>query len=406
MKEFKNKLYGDGIHDDLPAIQEMLDSGMTLVYLPPVEKNYLITGTIYMHSNQQLKMDRYTVIRLAPNSNCSMIEDAEGIEWNENISVCGGIWDMNGGEQAPNPYHFATPGVNDGIKARDYYAKLNYSFDLDYKMPGYTGFCFRFYKVRGFEFSDLTIKNPVTYGLQIAYVEDFTVENLVFDYRVGTPKLWNLDGVHVEGYCKNGYIKNLKGTCHDDLVAITSDDGCFGPIENIVVDGVYAYNTHSAVRLLSRINPVKNIHVTNVFGTYYVYCVTLSKYTTEPGSSGFENITVDNVYASICEGTADVKGNYSPLIAIGPDIELKAIKFANIFRNETRCSKATIGIGANTTVRDLSVINCVQTNSTGSPIALIENNGTIEKLVSINNDAGDDEIIGGSGTIGQLTTLP
>ena len=46
MNNFKNKLYGDGINDDLPAIQEMLDSGMTVVYLPPAKKNYLISGTI------------------------------------------------------------------------------------------------------------------------------------------------------------------------------------------------------------------------------------------------------------------------------------------------------------------------------------------------------------------------
>ena len=405
MADLKNKLYGDGIHDDLPAIQEMLDSGMTLVYLPPVGKNYLITGTIYMHSNQELRLDRYTTIRLAPNSNCSMIEDAGDREWNENISVSGGIWDMNGGNQAPNPYHFITPGINDDLLGRDYYKKINYTFEADYKMPGYTGFCFRFYKVKGFSFSNLTIKNPVTYGLQIAYVDDFTVENIYFDYKIGTPKLWNMDGVHVEGYCSNGYIRNLKGICHDDMVAITSDDGCFGPIENVVVDGVYAYNTHSAVRLLSRINPVKNIHVTNIYGSYYVYCVSLSKYTTEPGVSGFENITIDNVYASICEGTKDVKGNYSPLITIGPDIELKGIKLANIFRNETRCPKATIGIGKNTVVKDLSVINCVQTNETDNPITFLENNGRIDNLFMVNNDAGGDELLGGEGTVNKITNL-
>ena len=32
------KLYGDGIHDDAPAIQEMLDSGISAVILPVPEK--------------------------------------------------------------------------------------------------------------------------------------------------------------------------------------------------------------------------------------------------------------------------------------------------------------------------------------------------------------------------------
>ena len=399
MSLFKNKLYGDGIHDDLPAIQEMLDSGMTLIYLPPAEKNYLISGTILMHSNQELKLDKYTVIKLAANSNCSMIEDAGGKEWNEHITVNGGIWDMNGGEQAPNPFHYATEGVNGGLKRTEYEKKINFHPEFDYKFPGYTGFCFRFFKVKEFYFGNLTIKNPVTFGLQIAYVNDFTVENLMFDYKIGTPKLWNLDGVHVEGNCKNGYIRNLKGTCHDDIVAITSDDGCFGPIENIVVDGIYAQNAHSAVRLLSRITSVRNIHISNIFGTFYVYGIIISKYFEGEGRSKFENITIDNMYASICEGTVDVPGNYSPLISIGSDMDIKNINISNVVRNETHCPTPTIGIESNTLVENLSVSNCVQTNETQYPISFLYNDGTIKKLNILNIETGDDELFGGEGEI-------
>ena len=101
----------------------------------------------------------------------------------------------------------------------------------------------------------------VVYGADFAYVEDFTIENIKFDYYEGSPKLWNLDGVHIEGHCKNGIIRNLKGTCHDDTVALTSDNLYFGPIENIVVNGIWGENSHSAVRLLSVNYPLKNIHI-------------------------------------------------------------------------------------------------------------------------------------------------
>lgn len=45
-------LYGDGIHDDYPAIQEMLDSGTSEVTLPAPEKNYLISKTLKIHGGQ------------------------------------------------------------------------------------------------------------------------------------------------------------------------------------------------------------------------------------------------------------------------------------------------------------------------------------------------------------------
>ena len=79
-----NRLFGDGIHDDQPAIQEMLDSRASCIYLPPPEKCYIISKTLRIHSNQELRLDRYTRVCLADNSNCSMIENAEPETWNDN----------------------------------------------------------------------------------------------------------------------------------------------------------------------------------------------------------------------------------------------------------------------------------------------------------------------------------
>ena len=395
---FQYALYGDGIHDDLPAIQERLDSGMQVVSLPVPSKNYLISGTIFMHSNQELKLDRHTVIRLADYSNCSMVEDAGGAEWNTHITISGGIWDMNNTNQNPNPLHYPDPD-NHGMTLPEWLATGEYNHYSDIKMPVYTGCCFRFYKVKEFYFGNITIKNPVTFGLQICYVDDFTIENLIFEYNAGAPKLWNMDGVHVEGGCKNGLIRNLKGACHDDTVALTSDDATYGPIENIIIDGIYGQHSHSAVRLLSRIHPVRNIHITNIFGTFYVYCIIMGKfYSNLPGTSGFENITVDNVYASLCEGTKDVAGNYSPLITIEKDINLKNIKISNLYRKETHCPTPTIGIGKNTIINNLSISHCVQTNATDKPITFLENQGIIERLYLLDIDTGKDKLTDGCGT--------
>ena len=397
MMETKNVLYGDGIHDDLPAIQEMLDSGAKRVYLPEPKEFYLISGTILIRSYQELRLDQYTRIRLADDSNCAMIENAEPEIWNSHISIVGGIWDMNHKNQNPNPWHFPDPKT--GLTAFQKMEQLRYDRGKRLMPPVYTGICMRFNSVKNFHLSNITIVNPVIYGVQISYVEDFTIENIVFEYNEGSPKLWNMDGIHVEGGCKNGLIRNLKGACHDDLVALTSDDLIYGPIENIVVDGIYAYGSHSAVRLLSVKTPVRNVHITNIFGTYYVYCIGISKYYESQERSGFENITVDNVYASICEGTVDVKGNYEPLIAIGPHMDVKSFYFSNIHRDETHCAMPTIGIGEDTNIHSLSIEHSTQTNSTGKPIPFLRNSGTIEKLFMNQVDAGEDELLDSSGMI-------
>ena len=94
-------LYGDGIHDDTMAIQEMLDTRMAVVELPVPQKHYCISATLKIHSNQTLKLGETTTIKLMPESNCLMLQNAE--EDAHDIAVSGGIWDYNNKNQAPNP---------------------------------------------------------------------------------------------------------------------------------------------------------------------------------------------------------------------------------------------------------------------------------------------------------------
>ncbi|HHX53354.1 MAG TPA: hypothetical protein GX704_00415 [Clostridiales bacterium] len=372
-------LYGDGINDDYPAIQRMLDSGTASVNLPPPEKCYLLSKTLKIHSNQELILPRFARIRLADSANCCMLENAEPRERNENIRVSGGIWDMNHKNQHPNPYHFPNPIT--GEKFKDTAKRLNYNADDRLFIDAYTGHCFRFNSVKNLIFENLTIVNPVVYGAQFAFVEDFTVRDLVFDYTEGSPRLWNLDGIHFEGGCRNGYVKNLKGACHDDLVAITSDDGKNGDIENIVVDGIFAYGSHSAVRLLSVKHKVRNIHISNVYGTFYVYLVCLSKYYDTPGVRGrFENIYLNNISASFSEGTADVPGHWGALINIDGEIDVNNLVITDLVREESICAQPTISVGAAAAVRDFVIDRVTLKNSLDETICLLKNDGNISNL--------------------------
>lgn len=386
-----NKLYGDGIHDDYPAIQEMLDGGQSCVYLPSPEKFYLISKTIKMHSNQELKLDRFTHIKLAEHANCSMLENADVLDWNKNIKVSGGIWDMNHNYQYPNAGHFPNETTN-GIPVGEYMQKYT-EWSPEKRMPftSYIGHCIIFNSVKGLTLSDLTILNPVVYGMDIAYTEDFTIENIDFEFNEGSPKLWNLDGVHIEGNCRNGYIHNLKGACHDNTVALTTDDAIYGPIENILIDGIYGEKSHSAVRLLSMSNICRNVHITNVYGTFYAYAVEISKYRYNTEDRGaFYNITIDHIHASLCEGTVDVPGNRAPFIWIGKDMDMESLYISHIFRNETHNPKPTVGIYEGTNIKTLSLSCVEQTNSTDGTMPVIENCGKIDNLY-LNTIMSDEE---------------
>lgn len=356
-------LYGDGIHDDYPAIQAQLDSGASVVYLPCPKAFYVIGRCLKVHSNQELRLDRFTRIMLADGADCSMVENCDPEHRDENIAVTGGIWDMNHAKQSPNPYHFDSP-LTGMTKERYREEIVEPSKETRLFPPYYSGHCMRFNSVRHLILRDITIRNPVVYGIHIAYTEHFTVENIVFDYTEGSPKLWNLDGIHLDGGCRNGYLHNLQGACHDDLVALTSYDLKRGTIENITIDGIIAEGCHSAVRLLSIRYPVRNVHITNIFGSFYVYCIIMSRYYNASAERGvFENIRIDNVFASFCKGTADVPGNYGPFIDIEDRLDMKNISIEGLTRRETVCFQPTVGIGEDTVISHLRIRDCVQTST-------------------------------------------
>lgn len=66
-------LFGDGVHDDYPAIQELLDSGICEIRLPVPQKQYSLSRTLKMHSGQALVLPRYAVIRMKDAANCPML---------------------------------------------------------------------------------------------------------------------------------------------------------------------------------------------------------------------------------------------------------------------------------------------------------------------------------------------
>ena len=380
-------LYGDGIHDDLPYIQNALDSGISCLNLPAPKKNYLVGGEIKIHGNQTIKLPETAVIRLKANSNCVILRDDNYDVWKENIVIDGGIWDLNNLEQEGNPWWVK------GKDGKDFYERLGIekgSTELYSKLTSpvdtYTGHGMRFCRIKNFIFKNVTLRNPVVFGIDVAHIENFTFENVTFDYTTTTFKFYNNDGIHLEGNCRNGIIRNCKGNCFDDMVALTADDSCcWGPIENVVIDGLWADRCHSAVRLLSHGEPVKNITIKNVFGGYYKYAIGITKYHGGPNERGvYSNIKIDNVHAHGCDSPrnplTDLKGTTVPIIWQQGYIDVDNLTITNCFREETETNRAFFCLEENGTIGTLILDNITQKNLTDKELPFIEIKGEVKNL--------------------------
>ena len=399
----KHTLFGDGINDDTAAIQELIDSGISQVLLPAPKVCYLISKPLELPSNFSLILPRFAEIKLAKNSNCVMLKNktkdlfqkrADSPFWyyvNEyspdfncrNIEVKGGIWNFNNKEQAENP-----------LASRN--------FDIKY----YSGFGMLFYNVTNLTLSSLTIKDPANFAIVMDKTEYFTVENIYFDFNDGNPDPGNMDGVHLCGNCRFGTIKNIKGATYDDLVALNADEGSCGEISNIEVSGIYAEDCHSAVRLLAANCIVKNIHISDIFGTYYQYCIGITRNYPTNSKGLYDAITIKNVYASkaerYCGGyrtnpdghkwrvfgpkkfakeDEKIEDDSLALIFIDSLLYIKSLKIENLHRKEYNTPIDTIYVCNDTEIDNLILENIATENHCNqNEMPLLTNNGLIKKL--------------------------
>jgi hypothetical protein len=363
-------IVGDGQHDDSKGIQALLDTRQSMVYLPPPPVRYLISQPLQMHSQQTLRLDLFTVIRLKDSSDCPMITNDNHTDGNENIALIGGIWDMH----------------NEGQSLCEYQKTRNWHGSYD--PARYLGVLMRFNHVKNLTLRGLTFKDPVTYSAQLGNLDQFTVSEITFDHNL---KRSNMDGIHVHGNSYNGQINNLKGTTNDDLVALNADDaGIFemsrGPIENIVVDGIWSTDGYTAVRLLSAGSPLRRIRLKNIFGTYRYNVVSFTNHKVHPGSaSTFDDISI----SALCCAKSGMGMKFDPaepgkaafsLIWIDAPAVVSGLTIAGLNRQESVWPAATILIEPGVVVNSLQLSQVNIYNFTAGPLDMLVNGGTIGQL--------------------------
>ena len=369
-------LYGDGIHDDTAALQSMLDGrGIVTVDKPGT---YLVSKTLIIRSDTKFVLSPGALLLAAPMSRCALIENEAfaGGGRDENIEIAGGIWDGNCDAM--------------GLVA-EYESEHRLDDPFDPKL--FKGKLIRFAHVDRIVLSRMTVKNPVSYGIQIGDVYGFTVRDLFFDYN------WHFgttDGVHINGPAYDGVIENLCGTTNDDLVSLTTYDEphaevCLGPIENVYIHNLTARNGYSGVRLLSGENyPLRNVRIDGLYGTYRHCAVVISNHNRRPGAVWFDGIVIENVYASKSntplgegchlkwEGNADRESFFF----FGHDAVCGNVTLRNIHRHQAHSTQSPLFRFYPTCKIDrLLLDNVWQTVEEGVTAPLWENRGAEIKIL-------------------------
>ncbi len=417
-------LYGDGAHDDAPAIQALLDSGVACVYLPAPKAYYAIGSTLKIYSHQTIKLDATTEIRLMPMRNMCMLTNADPAAGDEHITVEGGIWNMDNERQEPRDAGLkVAPGDQYPRGYAPSFKPLGKEWDEARNLGGRPAMprertifdgtksihTLIFTHVKYLTLRDLTIKNPRCFATYLSFLTYFTIENIRFDFNYGNPYAINMDGIHLDGGCRFGHIRNLQGRCFDDLLALNADDTLCGPIEDIEVDGLYADNCHSAVRMLSTGSWIRRVSISNVFGTYWQYGVGITRFhyrKNERDSLGlYEDIVLKNLFISKAPRLSLYckDGTYEyPLIFIERLLHIGCLHIGHLRRQEEHSPTDTIYIGERTDMDELSVEHVRQENATGKPITLLRNEGRIGCLRLIDVRLPAEGILAGEGSVGTL----
>jgi hypothetical protein len=180
-------------------------------------------------------------------------------------------------------------------------------------------------------------------------------------------------------------MRNLQGACYDDLIALNADEGTGGPITHIDVDGVYCEDCHSAARLLTVKFPVEHIHITNVHGTFYQYCIGITKYYKGESEGYYDGITLDNIYASKAVripvyGKSPTSYVY-PIIYIENSLHVKHLHIHDLHRREYITPVETLHVGWETTVDHLVLHNITSENHTDAPrVPMWVNHGKVKVI--------------------------
>jgi hypothetical protein len=188
-----------------------------------------------------------------------------------------------------------------------------------------------------------------------------------------------------------------------------------GAIEDIAVDGLWAKDGYTAVRLLSAGSPIRRIHLANIFGTFRYNAVSFTNHEVHPGSaSTFEDVSITGLFCSksglgMTFDATQPGGSSGSLIWMDTPAVVSGLTIADLHRTESVWPTATIFVEAGATVKNFQLAQASLSNQTPGPLDLLVNQGTIEQLslsqVRLESSAGPvrGAVLRNQGTISDRT---
>ena len=350
--------------DDTARLQVLLDSGAGRVVFP--DGVFTVSKPLVISSDTHLVCSPRTVVRLAVGANCPLLRNrgSEPGGSDRNITVEGGTWDGNNIGQKRGPFRLPkTPGGGD----------IN-------QLTVFAG-------VTNLKLRDMTLKDPDSYCIELTDVVGFSVENITFDCNDKTP---NQDGLHIDGFARDGFIRNLRGHTNDDLVALNSDEGNWrspsNDIENVTIDGLYGGDDgFTAVRLLSRNARVRNVVIRNVYGQYKFNGVSFTHWAGKdyrPGMGHFDNIVIENMFASCC--TKEFNGHWATVLFQEGVSDVGWVSVRDLRRvdgpdclNKVHTVRINEGVSIDTLLLD----NVEQVVPDDKPLVLLDPGAKVQRLI-------------------------
>lgn len=290
---------GDGIQDETPFLQEAVNAAKGNILTIP-DGTYRIVDTLKLPSDTEIHASEHARIFHCGSKQKKrgdfLVSNQDVVNGNENISICGGIWDGN------------FDGINND-KHPDLFCE-----------DAWSGSMFNFQHVKNLHLENMKIVNSVVFYVRMGKVDTFHIENI----ELGAEKLsYNQDGLHFGGGCRNGVVRNIRcldNETNDDLIALNADDSIVrlenrdltrDDIENILFENIFADNCYTFTRMLSVTHSIRNITFRNIHCGCRVHAINMdaARYCRTPlfkeeefpdGCGNIENIIIEgmHVYAS------------------------------------------------------------------------------------------------------------